>query len=88
MLATALGQSFHALASRAVALTLARPDEARRILEWLDPAAADRLFLELLRIARGKVAARLMSSDLRSVLQSLTACLEVTQGEPPAAPPP
>ena len=80
--------SFPALATRATALALSRPDEARRILEWLEPIEADRLFLELLRIARGKLAPRLMSRDLRSVLSALVACGgALAQGEPRAEPP-
>ena len=76
---------FPALSSRALALAHARPDEARRILEWLEPIEGERLFLELVRIARGKLAPRLMSRDLRSVLRPLVACAgALAQGDPPA----
>ncbi len=75
---------FPALAARALALCLARPDEARRTLELLDPLEGHRLFLELVRIARGKEPPRLMSRDLRSVLPHLAAC-GVTLADAPAS---
>ena len=68
------GLPFPELVARATALALARPDDARRVLEWLDPVEGPRLFPELVRVARGKLAPRHMSRDLRATLPSLVAC--------------
>jgi hypothetical protein len=63
---------FPELAARALALVLSRPDDARRMLEGV------RLFGELSRVARGRVAPRLMSRDLRASLPALVACAAAT----------
>jgi hypothetical protein len=72
---------FPELAARALALAISRPDDARRMLEWLDPVEGVRLFGELSRIARGRVAPRLMSRDLRASLPALVACAAATVAE-------
>jgi hypothetical protein len=74
---------FPELAARALAFVIARPDDARRMLEWLDPLEGARLFSELSRVARGKLAPRLMSRDLRASLPSLVACAVATVADAP-----
>jgi hypothetical protein len=78
---------FPELVARAAALALARPDDARRALDALEPFEGPRLFLELSRIARGRVAPRLMSRDLRAALPALAACYDVAaETGPPSSP--
>src|SRR5919206_2161398 len=75
-LALAEALPFPTLAARAAAFALARPAEARRALEMLEPYEGYRLFLELLRVARGKAPPRLMSRDLREVLPFVVRCAD------------
>jgi hypothetical protein len=74
---------FAVLVSGAVGLALLRPDQTRALLHLLEPFEAPRLWLELLRVARGRLAPRRMSRGLRAVLPFL---LEYAR-EPRAAPP-
>ncbi len=73
---------FALLVSGAVGLALLRPEQTRALLHLLDPFEGPRLWLELLRVARGRLAPRRMSHGLRDVLPFL---LEYAR-EPAAAP--
>jgi hypothetical protein len=74
--------SFALLVSNAVGLALVRPDQTRALLHLLEPFEGHRLWLELLRVARGRLAPRRMSHGLRDVLPFL---LEYAREPAPAA---
>ena len=65
--------TFQDLVTTATALTLARPEQTRALLEALDPYESYRLWLELLRVAKGRLAPREMSKGLRDILPLIVA---------------
>jgi hypothetical protein len=65
--------TFQDLVTTATALALARPEQTRALLESLDPYESYRLWLELIRVAKGRQPPREMSKGLRDLLPLIVA---------------